>query len=107
MSEHNKIAVTIPKGALLTISTGEYSDYVVLGVFRAKAPLDVSALRQEYLALRPVEAKEYHFHEHAFLGWVVRKGLLDHEECFEWYLGAYGIAANMQVTTIKKDIDDA
>lgn len=88
----------IPAGVLFTVTTGEYSDYGVSGVFRALAPIDASALREEWLAEHPEQREDYRFREGAFLGWVARKGFLEPVDCFEWHLCDYSRASEMSVT---------
>lgn len=83
--------VPIPAGSLLTISTGEYSDYSVWGVFKALDEIDADALRSEYLALHPDQAGRYTFNTTEFVAWVSRKGLLEPVPSFEWHLGTFGV----------------
>lgn len=66
----------IPSGALLTVSTGEYSDYTVQGVFRALKEIDADALRKFYL----------HISSQDFLAVLVRDGYLEPINSFEFYL---------------------
>jgi len=88
----------IPAGSLFTVTSGEYSDYSVRGVFRALAAINADALRSEYLAERPEQAVEYCFREDQFLGWVARKGLIEAVDCFEWHLCNYSRASEMDVS---------
>ena len=57
MSDALKMA-TIPAGSLFTVSTGEYSDYDVKGVFRAVADIDPNALRDEWIAAHMDQADD-------------------------------------------------
>lgn len=93
-----KEMMPIPKGSLLYISTGEYSDYCVTGVFRALDDIDPNALRDAYLAEHPEESKPYHFSVMKFLAYVAKRGLLEDIPSFEWHLGDYSCADSMFVS---------
>lgn len=89
MSETSK--QVIPKGALMTLTTGAYSDYYVRGVFRALEEIRSDELLAEWLASHPEQREGYEFKDHDFLGWVARKGLLEPVDSFEWHVdGGYG-----------------
>jgi hypothetical protein len=79
--------MVIPAGSLLTISSGEYSDYIVQGVFRAVRDIDAEALRAEWLAVQPEHPfpnTDITFDLYGFLGWITRKGLLEPVDSFNW-----------------------
>ncbi|MDA8251089.1 MAG: hypothetical protein M0Z28_18225 [Rhodospirillales bacterium] len=94
----------IPSGSLFTISTGEYSDYTVGGVFRAKAEIDPEALRAEWLMAHPDQAQSYRFQDYKFLGWIASKGLLEPIDCIEWHLGGCSEADGMWVDPMRNDL---
>lgn len=108
MSASGKRMAIIPAGSLLTVSTGEYSDYSVRGVFRAKSDIDADALRQEWLKDNPVNEENYwFFNEDQFLGWVCRLGLLDPVDCFEWHIAPPNEAWHtMTVEQLKNRAED-
>lgn len=100
--ERSKMVV-IPKGSYLTVTTGEYSDYDVQGVFRALQDIDAEALREEWLGEYPGQQQDYHFRTDIFLGWVVRKGIIDLVPSYEWHLDSYGCVDAMGVAPPKGD----
>jgi hypothetical protein len=83
----DKKMVVIPAGSLLTISTGEYSDYNVAGVFRALADIDANALQDEWKEQHPGEGDK--FDDDAFLAWIAGRKLLEPVPSFEWHLTDY------------------
>lgn len=93
----------IRAGSLLIVSTGEYSDYSVDGVFRAKSDIDPEALRSEWLALHPEQTVRYCFRDEQFLAWVAGKGLLEPIDCTEWHLGDYCYAEDMWTNAMRND----
>ena len=97
MSDALKMA-TIPAGSLFTVSTGEYSDYDVKGVFRAVADIDPNALRDEWIAAHMDQADDYCFDYSAFMGDAVRRGLLEAVPCFEWHQCDYSRADEMSLS---------
>jgi hypothetical protein len=95
--------LTIPAGALVTITLGEYSDYYIYGVFRASRDIDTDALRKQWLAghHRPTGIESQ---EATFLDWVVRLGCLEPIGCLEWHLNDYcGDPFENEVSTIGED----
>lgn len=98
----------IPAGALLTVTTGEYSDYQVQGVFRALQRIDAEALLEEWCSAHPKQREAYEFDDVAFLAFVARKGLLEPVYSFEWHLCNYRSASDMNVMEcLAKDIQEA
>ena len=89
------LQVPIPEGALFTVTTGSYSDYMIVGVFRAVVTLDVDALITEYCTEkdkihpntppRPFSlAWKHRFEGEEFLVWLGPK--IDPVECFEMHI---------------------
>ena len=91
--------VPIPKGKLLTVSSGIYSDYTVHGIFRATKEIDLEVLRAAYLERNPEQAERYMFREEQFLNELTRDGFLEPLESWEMYLGEYSTAEEMGVMT--------
>lgn len=87
----------IPAGALFTITTGAYSSYYIVGVFRATQEINTSSLVAAYLSENPEQCEKYRFKEREFLGWLAQKGLLEPVETWEWHLGDYGNVREMYV----------
>jgi hypothetical protein len=91
----------IPAGAIFTVTSGEYSDFMVHGVFRALGEIDTEALRDKYLTDFPVQAEPYEFDESEFLVFLVRHGLMEQIESWELYLGAYSNVSRMSVSRFR------
>lgn len=87
----------IPKGALLTVSAGCYSDYRVAGVFRALKEIDTATLIAEWLKAHPEQEKRYSFEEYKFLADLAKRGFLEDVECWELHLGD-GTASEIDVS---------
>jgi hypothetical protein len=96
MSEESRMML-IPAGSLLTITLREYSDYSVIGVFRAMADIDPDRVRGQWLQDHPDEREECCFEEYKFLAWIAACGLIQPLECYEWHLGNYGCISHMSV----------
>ena len=88
----------IPSGSLLTVTTGEYSDYSVSGVFRALADIDCDSLRDTWIEEFPEQKEPYRFERMAFLAMAVRLKLLEPIDCFEWHLGDYSNIDEMSLS---------
>lgn len=89
---NDKVKV-IPKGAIFTITTGEYSDYETWAVCRALKEIDVDAIQEEYLAEHPGERKEYRFKEERAISWLINeKNYAEEMNFFELHLGDYSTA---------------
>jgi hypothetical protein len=85
----------IKSGQLFTVSSGEYSDYQVIGVFQANADFDVKELLEAYLLEFPKQAQRFRFDAQGYLGWCARKNLFEPVESLEWHLGDYGNSSEM------------
>ena len=59
--------IPIPAGAIFTVTSGEYSDFSVRGVFRALKEIDADALVDAYLFEHPDNRGHYRFEEATFL----------------------------------------
>jgi hypothetical protein len=106
-------APEIPAGSFFTVTTGEYSDYSVHGVFRALQDIDPRALSKRYLSEHPDQAKEYHFEESQFLGWLAREGVIETVDSYEWHLSNYStieMTVSNEISEINpayREVDDA
>jgi hypothetical protein len=85
--EQYKKATPIPAGALFTMTTGEYSDYCIEGVFRASAEIDADALLAQWFIDHPEQNEKYRFHEREFI--VAHIHLFEPVECWEFHVGDY------------------
>lgn len=90
-----KRPTVIPKGMIFTCSTGVYSDYRVMGVFRAAADIDTEAVKAEWLKNNPDQAQPYHFDCAKMLAGVVRDGLVELVDSMEWHLEDGGTVDEM------------
>jgi hypothetical protein len=105
-------ATDVLVGDLITISTGEYSDYSVHGVFIVRKTYNPDDLIQQFAKEKTAEYMQRHnltadqvnnyafdrwsvtggdIHM-AFVGWVTHpdNGWLESVDSREWYLGSYG-----------------
>lgn len=87
MIEHIKV------GETFTISDGEYSDYGVIALCRAKQEIDIDSLIQEYLSINPEQIPDYYFEYYKFVKWLlVDKNVAEEIPYRELHLGGYGKA---------------
>lgn len=77
------------KGELITIATGEYSDYTVTGVFRILDDFEPQEVIDEYLREHPDQREPYSADISGFLAWLGRKCLIDPVDSREWHIGSY------------------
>lgn len=70
-------AVTIPEGAIFTITAGAYSDFRVEGVFRALKPIPELHARATFSAAGSIEKA---------LATMAREGLMEPVHSFELWL---------------------
>lgn len=78
----------IPKGELTLFTHGEYSDFGVLGLFKASENIDVSLLRKEFERDNP--KREAYGEEHDFTIWIIKKGYFEEVTYSTLYTGSYG-----------------
>ncbi len=95
---------TIKAGELVMMSAGEYSDYGIHGLFRAKADIDPDTLVAEWLAAHPEQNETYRFREHQFLAEVCKRGLLEDVAAVEWHLGDYGTPREMRLSEVESTV---
>ncbi len=75
-------------GELVIISTGEYSDYSLQGLFKIMAPFEFEAKKTEFLNKFPELVESYSALD-KFLPWLVAEGLIEDHSFTEWHLGSY------------------
>lgn len=85
----DKELVPIPKGSLITVTSGMYSDYTIDGIFKAVELLDPKQLLEEWLILHPEEREYYGFNDYKFIAWLHIRNLIEPVECYEWHLEDY------------------
>jgi hypothetical protein len=90
MFDYEKSGTIIPKDALFTITSGEYSDYGVQCICRALADIAVDSARDEYLTLFPEQKKDYEFKRSVFINWLINtKKLAAEIPFFEFHIDSY------------------
>lgn len=90
----------IPKDTIVLFSTGEYSDYNVKGLYKAKQDIDPDELRNEYINLYPEQTAPYSFKDNDFVKFLKEKDLVEPvpgPNWMEWYLESYANISEMRV----------
>ena len=90
----------IPKDTIVLFSSGEYSDYHVHCLMKAKEDVDPDKIRDEYISLNPEQILNYKFREAEFIKFLEEKNLfaiVDNPRWMEWYLSGYSKISDMQV----------
>lgn len=85
--EEEKKPTTIEKGDIVVATSGSYSDYSILGTFRARKALDVEKARMDWVTLHPEQIR-HSFDEDAFLAYLFENYLED-VDWREMYVGEY------------------
>src|SRR5271156_2715900 len=88
MKNEKNPVVPIPAGALLTITTGIYSDYNISGVFRARVEIDTDELLSNWFGAHPIQSSGYRFDDVEFLASISH--MLEPVECYEFHLSNDG-----------------
>lgn len=82
----------ISMNTMFYLSTGEYSDYSIGGIFYALKDLNTDALKKEFIRTRKEEEEYssntyYWFDSHAFGAWLVKENYAISVDVTEWWLG--------------------
>lgn len=88
MSEQKSTSLKYPPGSVLVMTTGEYSDFGVVGILVTMQECDLPALAKEYANGKP--SYEPAGMPNNFPAWLISKGYampVDHSEV---HLGDYG-----------------
>ncbi|MGD9670269.1 MAG: hypothetical protein AB7U75_14725 [Hyphomicrobiaceae bacterium] len=84
----------IKAGTILTIETGEYSDFTYHGPFRVLVDLDKEGVAAEYAEHRPDKYTNWPdrpLSNHNFVPFLIKKGYIeDIDEHESWHIGSYG-----------------
>lgn len=72
-------------GSLITLETGEYSDFGYEGPYRVLRDIDVQAVVTEFKEAR---GHGVGMGETAFIAWLSRAGYIEDIDCARWYLGS-------------------
>jgi hypothetical protein len=75
----------IPAGTIFYASRGEYSDYSVIAILRAKVELVPELLRDKFLEENPGSRWE----RKPFVSWLYEKDLVELLEHWEWNVDDY------------------
>lgn len=91
----------IPKGAIFTITSGGgYSDYYVLGVFRALEEINLDHALSEWLQQHPDQSVDFDGND--FM--TSLSHLFEQIDAWNWHLGDYGNVDEMEVSKpVKSD----
>jgi hypothetical protein len=77
----------INKDEIVMFSHGEYSDYCVCTICKAKKDFDQDELLSEYISLNPEQKQDYEFNKDKFLSWlIVDKDVFDEIAYNEWHI---------------------
>ncbi len=85
-------------GELIIISTGEYSDYSLCGLFKVMKPFEFDSKKTEFLNIFPKLVGSYDALD-KFLPWLCSEGLIEDYPFTEWHLGSY---SRLEPRKIKK-----
>ena len=101
----NKQDTIIKKGELFMFSEGNYSDYQINAVCRAKKNIDIEAAKQEYFELYPKQEEDYAFEPYRFIKWIIVDKDLAEEiiQYKEWYLGEYSADFSLEDKGLNKE----
>jgi hypothetical protein len=95
---------TIAKvGTLLSVETGSYSDYSVVGFFVVLRDFSPADELKEYLTAHPGERERYHFSGDKVLAAILAKGLLLEIKYGVLHLDDYGDVEEFRFTPISSD----
>jgi len=76
------------KGDLVLLTDGDYSDYHILAIARAKTDFDMDNLFEEYLGKKPKQKDPYKFNNDAFVKWLMTdKNVLEEKNTQESHFG--------------------
>lgn len=70
-------------GELILLSSGDYSDYGICGIFRALVDMDIGALATEYYEQCPMKSAS----ESGFAGWLIKLGHIEDVDYDEVHCG--------------------
>ncbi len=78
----------IKQGSLFLLTKGDYSDYTIVAVCKAKEDIDIQKLKKEYSSGFD-KKKDSSLDLDNFVKWLlVDKDIGEEIECFEWELGS-------------------
>jgi hypothetical protein len=93
------ISIKIPKDTLVLLSSGEYSDYSLEGLYITTSDLYPEKIRNDYINEYPEQTDTYMFKESTFKEYLLKNNYVKPMGCTEWYMGSYSSIKNMEVYT--------
>lgn len=93
----------IPAGSVFTITKGVYSDYGVLGVFRARVEIDTDVQLKGFLLKHPEARIDGDWDwdaQEKFVAWLTKAELIEPVPSFEMHLGDY---SRLEIEVTKGD----
>jgi hypothetical protein len=71
-------------------TTGEYSDYYIVGSFKALEDFDLSEINKKYLTENPDQKGRYNFNDDKFIAFLIKNKYIEETKMIELHLGDYG-----------------
>jgi len=88
---------------LISITSGEYSDFGLLGIFRTKIKFNPDEVMKEFLKLNLTEGGGFYTFA-KFLKWItVDKKYVEEIQHINWHLGDYGTGDDGHYLTRTED----
>ncbi len=78
------------KYPIVLTTSGEYSDYKVLGIFEWLAPQTPAEALETFLTEFPEQREAHYFDDDAFVGWLNRGRYIRDVDFVEMHIGSYG-----------------
>lgn len=82
--------VVAKAGTLLLFDRGEYSDYCVIGLFKAEKDFNPYEVLEGYLVENPENRDDYGFEADRFIAFLLANGYVTEAGYHNFYLGGYG-----------------
>lgn len=76
------------KDSILLITTGDYSDYYVQGLFKVIKEINKITVVSEFNEACPAVGRDDR--QSKFLAWLAASGYVEDIEHEEWHIGSYG-----------------
>lgn len=81
---------TIAKGTVFIVTEGEFSEYVVVGAFRALRDFSPSEEAALITPIEKEESDEWYCRIEKFIPQLIRLGIVEEVDCERLHLGSYG-----------------
>lgn len=93
----------IKKGTLILLSSGEYSDYSTIGLYKTLRDIPWSSVKDKYIELNPAVTDRFGFDEQPFIDFLKSEKYIESVNYVEWYLSSYSNISEMRVTKNKME----